>query len=1435
MANNTQTYTTRIFLNAEEAKKQLDELQQKVVKLRKEKEDAATKGDWPTFNRLKKELDKANNDIRAMQNSAQKVDRVLGNLSAAGVKDIRQTITAINKELESGAIKRGSEEWKFLNEQLKRCKVELKAIRNEGTEGMPAWQKFMKFLNDSWGGIFVIAQSVSGISTTIRQAVQDYADMEEEMADVRKYTGLADEKVRELNEDFKKMDTRSAREKLNQLAGSAGRLGLQSTKDIKEFVEAADMIGVALGDDLGDGAVDKIGKLAMAFGEDERKGLKGAMLATGSAINELVQNSSAQAGYLVDFTARVAGFGKQLGLTQAQIMGFGAVMDENLLQDEMAATAFGNMLTKMQTDTAKFAKIAGMDVKAFTDLLNKDANQAVLTLADSLKKADPQNMMKMLDDMGLDGSRAVAVLATMADKIDDVRKHQVRATEAYEKATSVQGEFNTMNTTVQAEIEKCKKRFHEMSVELGERLLPVVKYTINGASLMAKTLSVVTKFVYDHWKSVAVLIGYLSALTVVWNAHIIKVKALNAAEAIGLALQKGLAIAVNITKQAYVAWRVIIAAVTANHVKLNSAMVDMKRLQMTNVWTALITVVLTASVAIYGAYKAWNKHADAVKNSLQEVKNMRAQQQLQQELNKKVNESIAEQKTKVEQLSRIIHSNAYTVEERRKAIVTLQSIIPDYHASISKEGKLYNDNSTAIKQYIQDLNDAALAEAIYAKKIEINKKKLDLDYKKNRIQGSLKAVQAYRDTQQQEVETEWVDQEGKVHKTKSKSKSSLESDRQQKIHEERLKNVESEQKVVEAEEKYIDKVLEKNKKVNELLNKKVVSPSTSTNMQNPAGTTNPYISDAEKKKQEEAAKKLEDEQKKRLKQQADEARASYNAQIAEEMLAYRQGVTTYSDYLEEKHNITQNYYERLKAIYGEDSVEYRKQLLNKEKDEDEYLKRQNKMSDQGFRMEKIRRELELQRQFNDQNNREMFQNEEALNEALFQSDRQYLLDKQSLYKEGSREWEEAATEIQIMEEEHRLQLEQDWMRRLSQYRQEMGKMDFDRMQQLEIAGVNSFYGALVEEGRMTQAEVDAIIEHIKKKYAKLKGQQTVDNDVQNKAASSLDTAKKNANAKYIDAGDNAFTGVASIANVIQNRQAINDKLKELYGQDYENNREYQEAKRQLDTETMQGIVAGAQAAYSTINTFLSAASNYAQACSALETAQITKDYDKQIAAAGRNTRKRQKLEKERDKKIAEAKSAANKKAMKIEVAQALATTALAALNAYASTAKIPIIGPALAPIAAATAVAAGMLQVATIKKQHEAQEAGYYEGGYTGGRRYRKEAGVVHEGEFVANHQAVNNPNVRPMLDFIDQAQRNNTVGSLTRYDLQRQLTTGQPVVVQPNINVNQDNSMLEEVLGGVQEGLNGLNEQLDKGLKLDFVMDEFDKANRHYQNMKKR
>lgn len=245
------------------------------------------------------------------------------------------------------------------------------------------------------------------------------------------------------------------------------------------------------------------------------------------------------------------------------------------------------------------------------------------------------------------------------------------------------------------------------------------------------------------------------------------------------------------------------------------------------------------------------------------------------------------------------------------------------------------------------------------------------------------------------------------------------------------------------------------------------------------------------------------------------------------------------------------------------------------------------------------------------------------------------------------------------------------------------------------------------------------------------------------------------------------------------------------------------AKAQNDSDYIEALTQKMQAGYSTINNVLSAASAYAQACSDLEIAHINANYDKQIAAAGNNSKKKEKLEKQRDKKIAEAKSRANQKAMKIEIAQALATTAMNAIKAYGD--ALAVGGPAglaLAPIAAALAVAAGMLQIATIKKQHQTEQVGYSEGGFTGGRRYRNEAGVVHEGEFVANHLAVNNPSILPALQLIDQAQRNNTVSSLSGSDISRAVGGGGAAVVAPVVNVIQD-SVQQQLM---QQSINEMN-----------------------------
>jgi len=135
----------------------------------------------------------------------------------------------------------------------------------------------------------------------------------------------------------------------------------------------------------------------------------------------------------------------------------------------------------------------------------------------------------------------------------------------------------------------------------------------------------------------------------------------------------------------------------------------------------------------------------------------------------------------------------------------------------------------------------------------------------------------------------------------------------------------------------------------------------------------------------------------------------------------------------------------------------------------------------------------------------------------------------------------------------------------------------------------------------------------------------------------------------------------------------------------------------------------------------------------------------------------------------------------MQVIQAVAQTATNALNAYGSAAQVPVIGYILAPIAAAMAVAAGAIQIATIKKQQQASEAqGYSEGGFTPPGRKDEAVGEVHAGEWVASQKLVNNPQTRPLLEALDYAQRTNTIGSLTAADVSRSITAPMVLASQP-------------------------------------------------------
>lgn len=212
----------------------------------------------------------------------------------------------------------------------------------------------------------------------------------------------------------------------------------------------------------------------------------------------------------------------------------------------------------------------------------------------------------------------------------------------------------------------------------------------------------------------------------------------------------------------------------------------------------------------------------------------------------------------------------------------------------------------------------------------------------------------------------------------------------------------------------------------------------------------------------------------------------------------------------------------------------------------------------------------------------------------------------------------------------------------------------------------------------------------------------------------------------------------------------------------------QEDNAEGDESSVKSLADKVGKAWQAVSPLFQASSQLVQANLAAEEAAINRRYDKEIEAAEGNDERIKQLEEARDAELAKARTEANKKAMAIQIAQAMATTAVGILNAWASSMQLgPILGPIYGAAMTALMVAQAAIQIAAIKKQQQAQAAGYYTGGYTTrDADDRREAGVVHANEFVATAAAVRNPAVRPMLDLIDRAQRNNSVAAITRADI---------------------------------------------------------------------
>lgn len=570
-----------------------------------------------------------------------------------------------------------SESYKRYREQLDAVNLRIKEIKGTATETRLSLSKLADGFNRYAAlGAGVVA-SLTGVALTARKCVDEFAEMKEAESQVIKYTGMTEREVALFNEELKRMNTRTSREELNRLAGEAGRLGIQSREEVLKFVQAADMINVALGEDLGEDAIKNIGKLAQMFGDASRD-MKGNMLAIGSAVNSVAQNSSAAEPYLVEFAARMGGVAKQAKMSITDVMGFASALDQNMLRSEMASTALQGLILKIYQEPAKYAKLAGLDVKKFSDLLATDVNEAVLTFLEQMNRLGGMDKMApVLDKMSLSGAEAAGVISALAGNIEKVRKEQQQANQAYTDGTSIINEFGVQNSTVQAELDKAKKRFTEIRVELGEQLLPVMKYMVTTGSLTVKGLSIMISILLKYKVTLATVALGIAAYTVA-------------------------------TKGAVAADKLKVLWTT----RVVSSMKSLFAVMRANPYVTILSA-MTAMVAVL---TDWRREAEKLTATERNLRDIRS----------KASTDIAVERKELQDLLAIARDETQSKETRESAIRRLNQIAPDYLGNLTLEKIKTEEATKAVNAYVNSLIAKQNIENANARKNELLDQRADI-------------------------------------------------------------------------------------------------------------------------------------------------------------------------------------------------------------------------------------------------------------------------------------------------------------------------------------------------------------------------------------------------------------------------------------------------------------------------------------------------------------------------------------------------------------------------------------------------------------------------------------------------------------------------------------------------------------------------------------
>lgn len=541
----------RIYLETSDYGKGIDAMVAATQKYEKELEDlraeaqkmtAAGQAQGKAWDDLQKQMKRTETQLKKSENAEaeyrsklKQTESVLNNLSGVSYNELVRVQKQLQKELKDTT--RGTDLHKTKLQQLERVNKEVTKAQGEMNSNLGKSPGFFSRAADGFNKYFNVAvtviASITGASLAFRKLAEDVAKMDDIYSDVMKTTGMTRDEVLALNEEFKKIDTRTAREDLNKIAESGGRIGV-AKENILDFTKAMDIANVALGDSFTGGVEEistKLGKLKNLFAETKDMQIEKAYLSIASSINELGANGAASELNISEFALRIGSLPEALKPSVAETLALGAAFEESGIEAEISGRAYNIFLKQAATESAKFAKVMGITAGEVEDLINTNPMEFFLQFAQGMRGMDATDVAKTLDYLGINADGANKAIGAAANSTDRFRELISMSNKAFTEGTSVLNEFSIKNNNLAAALDKARNKFNETAKELGEKLNPILLTSVKGTTYLVKALVELPKWLKSNWQ-------WIGALAVVMTAYTVSVNRARISAALWYATEK---------------------------------------------------------------------------------------------------------------------------------------------------------------------------------------------------------------------------------------------------------------------------------------------------------------------------------------------------------------------------------------------------------------------------------------------------------------------------------------------------------------------------------------------------------------------------------------------------------------------------------------------------------------------------------------------------------------------------------------------------------------------------------------------------------------------------------------------------------------------------------------------------------------------------------